>query len=170
MNHDEDDDARELFARLEAELNADRDDNVVDIDQARAQRAQQKASSGADGHRGNPDEASVYEPAPAALVDKPAPTGLGWLQRLQTEKRRPVIPAWLRSKAELQEAARWMVGHYAHTTAFHAVRLPAYAGKLLARSPLVRRASCGSSAAGRATSKGSRSARTPLPRKTPSST
>ncbi|MEY9946258.1 cell division protein FtsK [Kitasatospora sp. GAS1066B] len=135
MNHDEDDDSRELFARLEAELNADRDDNVVDIDQARAQRAQQNASSVAGGQYSNPAGDSVYEPAPAAPVDKPAPAGLGWLQRLQTEKRRPVIPAWLQSKAEFQEAARWTASHYAHSVAFHAVRLPAYAGKLVARSP-----------------------------------
>ncbi|MFF2144462.1 cell division protein FtsK [Kitasatospora sp. NPDC058190] len=136
MNHDdEDDDARELFARLEAELNADRDGSPAGLGQGGPQREQHGTEPAPAVNQGSPETDSVYEDAPAAPVDKPAPAGPGWLERVQAEKRRPVVPAWLRSKAEFQAAARWTVGHYAHTIAFHAARLPAYAGKLAVRSP-----------------------------------
>ncbi|MDH6111534.1 S-DNA-T family DNA segregation ATPase FtsK/SpoIIIE [Kitasatospora sp. MAP12-15] len=124
MNHDEDDAARELFARLEADMNTDREGPAV-----------APGKAGPRAHRNGPDEESVYETGPVAVVDGPAPTGPGWLERLRAEKRRPVIPAWLRSKAEFREAARWVVGHYAHTAAFHGFRMPNYVGKLAARAP-----------------------------------
>ncbi|TCJ34163.1 cell division protein FtsK [Parafrankia sp. BMG5.11] len=49
--------------------------------------------------------------------------------------RRPIIPSWLRSWVALRVAARWAAGHYSYTAAYHAVRLPLYAGRLAARAP-----------------------------------
>ncbi|WP_354642902.1 cell division protein FtsK [Kitasatospora camelliae] len=134
MNHGEDDEARELFARLEVELNEDRGDNVVDLGKVRSERG--GATSGtAAADSAALQEASVYEGGPLPMVDGPQPAGPGLLDRVRSEKRRPVFPAWLRSRAEFRAAAGWTVGHYAHTAAFHAVRLPSYTGRLLIRSP-----------------------------------
>ncbi|MFI9269797.1 cell division protein FtsK [Kitasatospora sp. NPDC052896] len=116
MNHEEDDAARELFARLEAEMNTDPDGRDV-ADAAPV------------------DDASVYENGPVVPVDGPTPAGPGLLERIRAEKRRPVLPVWLRSRTELRDAVNWLAGHYAHTTAFHAVRLPSYLGTLTARAP-----------------------------------
>ena len=51
-------------------------------------------------------------------------------------KRRPVIAPWLRSRTEFTQTARWAVDHAGHVTAYHAVRLPVYAGTLALRSPV----------------------------------
>lgn len=48
---------------------------------------------------------------------------------------RPVLPPWVRSRTELASASRWAASYAGHTTAYHAVRSPAYAGRLVARSP-----------------------------------
>lgn len=50
-------------------------------------------------------------------------------------ERREVIPAWMRSRAELVDRARFYVRNAAHTGAYHAVRVPLYAGKLSAHAP-----------------------------------
>lgn len=51
-------------------------------------------------------------------------------------QRRPVVAPWMTDRQERAAVARWMVGHVAHHTAYHSVRLPLYGGKLLVRSPL----------------------------------
>ena len=50
-------------------------------------------------------------------------------------QRREVVPAWLRDRETATAAARWAAQHCAHTSAFHAVRLPVYFARLLALSP-----------------------------------
>ncbi|WP_433210997.1 cell division protein FtsK [Dactylosporangium sp. CS-047395] len=70
------------------------------------------------------------------LVDSPAaqrPTTLATTAR--RGERRPVIPSWLRSRAELAYTVRWSLGYTGHVSAYHAVRLPKYAGKLAIRAP-----------------------------------
>lgn len=57
------------------------------------------------------------------------------LDMFRTAERRPIIPAWAKSKAEFIAATRWVVGHYAHVTGYHAVRSPKYAAKLAFRAP-----------------------------------
>src|SRR6266545_150088 len=69
---------------------------------------------------------------PVNLPDEPGRYVVPW-QR-DTE-RRAVVPVWLRDKAEAKTAARWAAGYAGHHVAFHAVRVPKYAGTLLARSP-----------------------------------
>src|SRR5262249_30876377 len=48
---------------------------------------------------------------------------------------RPVLPPWLRDRAQFGATLRWWSAYSGHTVAFHAVRLPLYAGRLLAASP-----------------------------------
>ncbi|BFV58724.1 FtsK/SpoIIIE domain-containing protein [Kitasatospora sp. CMC57] len=117
----------ELFARLEADLTADFPAiaaDVVDLDKARNLR---RATENGD----DPDGLSVY-------VDTPAPKTDALASRWATAraaKRRPIIPAWAKSKLELAAAAKWAAGHAGHTLGYHAVRSPLYAAKLAARSP-----------------------------------
>ncbi|WP_033239576.1 cell division protein FtsK [Streptomyces albidoflavus] len=122
MNHDEND---ELFQRLEAEMTGppdagppDESGRVVDLDKARRVRAESADESG------------------RRLVDSsPAPVGPGYLGRLRTARRRPVLPAWARSGAEMRTAAKWLGTHYGHTTAYHLVRTPVYAARLAFQAP-----------------------------------
>lgn len=48
---------------------------------------------------------------------------------------RPILPPWLRHRAELRSAATWAIAHIAHLVAFHAVRLPKYGARLAIYSP-----------------------------------
>jgi DNA segregation ATPase FtsK/SpoIIIE, S-DNA-T family len=68
----------------------------------------------------------------AAEAQRPARPGLAGLRAAQ---RRPIFPAWLRSRAELAALARWAAGYVAHTSAYHLTRGPAYLGRLAARAP-----------------------------------
>lgn len=72
---------------------------------------------------------------PAAAVDTPATDGSTWLDRLRTQDRQPIIPPYLRSRAEAKQAATWVGKHYAHKTGYHAARSPLYALRLAVRSP-----------------------------------
>ncbi len=65
-------------------------------------------------------------------AQRPARPGLSGLRAAQ---RRPILPAWLRSRAELGEACRWALGFAAHTSGYHLARGPVYAGRLAARAP-----------------------------------
>ncbi|GAA1546799.1 FtsK/SpoIIIE domain-containing protein [Dactylosporangium maewongense] len=51
-------------------------------------------------------------------------------------ERRPVVPSWLRSRAELAYTLRWSAGYVGHVAAYHALRLPKYALKLVFRAPV----------------------------------
>ena len=115
----------ELFARLAAEMAAD-GGAVVDLDKARTER------------RTTIPEQGDGEDGPSVYVDAPAPKTDAIAERWATAKaakRRPIIPAWARSKAELATGARWLGEHVAHTAGYHAVRSPLYAAKLAARAP-----------------------------------
>jgi S-DNA-T family DNA segregation ATPase FtsK/SpoIIIE len=48
---------------------------------------------------------------------------------------RPVLPAWAKTREGRKAAARWWLGVQRHRVAFHGVRLPSYAGKILYRAP-----------------------------------
>ncbi len=153
MKHpDGDDNERDLFARLEADMAADFGGDVVDLGKPRAAResadAKPPASGGpiadrsADSNRRTVSDGSGPRAADAsgdgsgaALVDSaPAPRTVG-LGRLKDAKRRQVLPGWLRSRTELGATARWAAGYVGHVAAFHAVRSPLYAGTLVLRAP-----------------------------------
>ncbi|MDH6132858.1 S-DNA-T family DNA segregation ATPase FtsK/SpoIIIE [Kitasatospora sp. MAA4] len=126
----------DLFARLEADLNndvptdtpPDSGASVVDLEKARTDRTLHAVDTG-----GNDSEAG-----PSVYVDAPAPKTDAISERWATAraaKRRPIIPAWARSKTELLTGASWLGEHVAHTAGYHAVRSPLYGAKLAARAP-----------------------------------
>ncbi|WP_455362594.1 cell division protein FtsK [Streptomyces sp. SYSU K21746] len=138
------DDENEFFNRLEAEISADSDANVVDLESARAARFESadptpgpSADSAAAGSGGSgPDRSADSDDAEsAAMVDGPAPTGPGLMDKVRGGKRREVIPPWARSKPEFLDALGWLGGYAWHTTAYHAVRLPWYSVRLAFQAP-----------------------------------
>ncbi|GAB7041055.1 MULTISPECIES: cell division protein FtsK [Catenuloplanes] len=54
---------------------------------------------------------------------------------LRATKRRPIIPAWARSRTELMIQVRWVVAYYTHVSLYHLTRSPKYAAKLVIRAP-----------------------------------
>jgi S-DNA-T family DNA segregation ATPase FtsK/SpoIIIE len=48
---------------------------------------------------------------------------------------RPILPSWVRNREERRAAVRWAATHTTHTAAFHAVRSPKYAGRLVVAAP-----------------------------------
>ncbi|WKK21672.1 cell division protein FtsK [Streptomyces olivoreticuli] len=140
MNHaDHADDENELFNRLEAELGTETGSGVVDLDKARAARAEQPAAPEQEQVQEEPadSEATEEDGTGPVLVDRAAPvvSGPGLLERVRDSKRLDVIPAWAKSRAEFADAVGWLAGHVGHTVAFHAVRSPVYAVKLAGRAP-----------------------------------
>ncbi|MFI9269812.1 FtsK/SpoIIIE domain-containing protein [Kitasatospora sp. NPDC052896] len=139
MNHEEHEPNEDLFARLEADMAADVPADaepdgptggaaVVDLDKARTERRPDTAPAPGDDPDGGP---SVY-------VDAPAPKGDVLADRwvtMRAARRRPIIPAWAKSKAELVTGARWLGEHVAHTIGYHAVRSPLYGARLAVRAP-----------------------------------
>jgi S-DNA-T family DNA segregation ATPase FtsK/SpoIIIE len=93
---------------------------VVDLDAERARR---------DGT--TPDESGPALVDSAQAQRTPRITVAG----LRAGQRRPIVPAWLRSRQELRDNARWAAGHLGHTAAYHATRTPKYAARLATRSP-----------------------------------
>ncbi|MFF4524186.1 cell division protein FtsK [Streptomyces bluensis] len=102
---------------------ADSGADVVDLGKARSAR------DGSAGRSTRPEAARL-------IVDQPtAPAGPGYLGRLLAAKRRPVVPEWLKSTAELKTAAGWVARHYAHTAGYHALRAPVYVARLALQAP-----------------------------------
>lgn len=67
----------------------------------------------------------------AGLVDDPGQRG----PVVRSTQRRALFAPWLRSWQAFTTTAKWAAGYAAHTTAYHLLRLPKYAGKLMLRSP-----------------------------------
>lgn len=161
--HNDNNNERDLFARLEADLAADFGSAVVDLDKARAAR-----DTSADTGPAAPDSGSVESSDATAdrsadsrtvrtpdgsadsrpdsvpdasgtgrpkLADSPAVSGPGYLERVRGAKRIPVVPVWLSSGKEFADASKWVGGHLWHTVWFHAFRSPLYVGKLALRTP-----------------------------------
>ncbi|MFI1360796.1 cell division protein FtsK [Streptomyces sp. NPDC020898] len=141
MKHPDDD--NELFNRLEAEMSTDPGGEVVDLDKARSARigsADPTARPDADPSADSDTSRSGVESAdPTARVTVDLPTakaaGPGYLGRLLAAQRRPVVPLWLKSVAELKTAAAWVARHYAHSVGYHALRSPVYAARLTLQAP-----------------------------------
>ncbi|MET8667484.1 cell division protein FtsK [Streptomyces tendae] len=137
------DDENELFNRLEADMAADSHGEVVDLDKARSARAESadpatrpSADRSPDSRAGGSGSESA-DPTTDVLVDSPTlkAAGPGYLGRLAAAQRRPVVPAWLRSLAELKTASAWVARHYAHAAGYHALRTPVYAARLALQAP-----------------------------------
>ncbi|WP_158842915.1 FtsK/SpoIIIE domain-containing protein [Saccharothrix deserti] len=69
------------------------------------------------------------------MVDQPDFAVRPVWERLRGQQRRPLVASWLRSWEEFNATAVWVCRHYAHTAAFHLLRSPLYALRLLARAP-----------------------------------
>ena len=123
MNHD---DEHELFQRLEADMATPDTGNVFDLDKHR-----KTTTTPTD----VPDRDTDDRAADVPMVDGPEPSGPGLMDRVRGAQRRRVLPAWVTSKPEFADAAGWLLGHTAHATAYHAVRLPYYAAVLGLRAP-----------------------------------
>lgn len=79
-----------------------------------------------------PDGAPVAVDPPRMRRDRSLPARM---VAAGSAARRPILAPWLRSTTELIAVLRWAMAHVAHTSLFHAVRIPLYAGRLAARSP-----------------------------------
>ncbi|MBO4205284.1 FtsK/SpoIIIE domain-containing protein [Micromonospora echinofusca] len=130
MTSNNDPDDRFDWHAAEADLTTP-DADVVDLDAARAARHHDDTDP-------TTDTVDLDGPAGRVLVDSPdAQRSPRFdLGSLRAGERRPILPAWIRSRAELCDAMRWAVGHLLHTTGYHAVRVPKYAGRLALRSPV----------------------------------
>ena len=148
MNHPMDDGSeRDLFARLEADLNAPDDDphggDVVDLDKARAAR---------DGDTTTAPDSPAAAPADAApsvfMLAEPdddtedgAPVMVDTATSgtvpadAQPERRAPVLPAWATDRATFKAATARAVNNAAYATGFHAARTPLYTARIAVRSP-----------------------------------
>ncbi|WP_432980449.1 cell division protein FtsK [Dactylosporangium sp. CA-233914] len=73
-------------------------------------------------------------PTPVDPPDALAPNRWS-VAALRTAKRRPIVPAWARSKTELMTQAQWVVSFYTHAALYHLTRLPKYTMKLFFRAP-----------------------------------
>ena len=83
----------------------------------------------------DPDLAAAEEgrvPVDSSAAQRSPRPGLAGLRAAE---RRPILPAWLRSRAELGQACRWAASFAAHISAYHLTRTPTYAGRLAARAP-----------------------------------
>ncbi|MFF1536090.1 cell division protein FtsK [[Kitasatospora] papulosa] len=139
MNHD---DESELFNRLEADMNTptapDSVGEVVDLDKARSARTESAdplADQSADSAPARFGDGSG-DPDQPVMVDGQAEVGPGFMGRIIGAKRRAIVPAWLRSTAELRTATRWAAGHYGHLAGYHALRSPYYAARLTFQAPV----------------------------------
>lgn len=96
--------------------------NVVDLDAARAARDTSDPED-------NPGGSVLVDSADAQKSPRFT------LDGLRAGTRRPVLPAWSRSRDELRDALRWAAGHTGHVAAYHLLRTPLYAGRLAFRAP-----------------------------------
>ncbi|MFE2812630.1 cell division protein FtsK [Streptomyces nigra] len=70
-------------------------------------------------------------PAPPVPVDNPKLPAPGVVD----EKRKPILPAWLRDRTEFAAAAKHTAGRLGYAAAYHGVRLPWYGLQLATMSP-----------------------------------
>lgn len=93
---------------------------------------------------GEVDAESIYEPTEVVTdqpVDRPdedddePATVYATITGRTDLRRRPILPAWARSRRDLEAAARWWAGHITYTAGYHASRSPKYAAKTLWWAP-----------------------------------
>jgi S-DNA-T family DNA segregation ATPase FtsK/SpoIIIE len=81
------------------------------------------------------DDEDAEEVRHPIAVDPPEPAKAPWWQTTRDAKIRPFLPTWARSRQELTDRVKWLALYAGHTTAYHLLRTPVYAGILLVRSP-----------------------------------
>lgn len=95
---------------------------VVDLDAERARR---------DGT--HPDDQATEVLVDTIAAQRPGPVTLAGLRAAQ---RRPIVPAWLRSRSQARDTTLWAIGYTTHTAVYHLTRVPKYAGRLALRAPV----------------------------------
>ncbi|MGR6923069.1 cell division protein FtsK [[Actinomadura] parvosata] len=81
------------------------------------------------------DDGEVLE---GEVVDRPyAPEPENYLTQLAERRagRSPLVPLWLKSRADALAVLKWQAEHSGYVLAYHTLRTPKYAARLLARSP-----------------------------------
>lgn len=118
---------------------ADRPDSseVVELDKARAERSRRTAPDGEDqaDEDAFPDRETVEDAATSvgAPVD---PAEEIPASRLKPGQRKPIVPAWARSRADLYVTARRAAKDTAYVAGYHATRTPKYAAKAVVWAPV----------------------------------
>jgi S-DNA-T family DNA segregation ATPase FtsK/SpoIIIE len=119
------DDGRFDWQAAEADLTtAGPDAEVVNLDAARAARTTTAGPAAEDGGPVRVDSPDAQR-SPRFTLDG-----------VRVGERRPILPAWLRSRDELRDVLRWAVGHVLHTSGYHTVRVPKYVARLALRAPV----------------------------------
>jgi DNA segregation ATPase FtsK/SpoIIIE, S-DNA-T family len=106
----------------------------VSTDADTAQRVSQPAEQAVHGS----DELGQGDgPGEVVMVDpEPAPrTIYATALSVRAADRRPIVPAWMRNRAEARALLTWLARYGAHVSAYHLTRLPLYAVRLARWSP-----------------------------------
>jgi len=118
--------------------------DVVDLNAARQRRDKPPAGAGDDADDTGPDTTSTPGPVgddtdndgPVLVDSVAAQRRLRFtLASIRDAERRPIVPGWLRSRAELVGNLAWAAGLAGHSVAYHTIRLPKYGAKVLWRAP-----------------------------------
>ncbi|MBT2507077.1 cell division protein FtsK [Streptomyces sp. ISL-98] len=110
-------------------MDADSGGSVLDFGKGRRSRPRPTESA-------DSSAAESGDPGDALMVDRPGgPSGPGLMDRVLGSKRRPVIPAWARSRTEFKAAGKGVAAYAWHVAAYHAVRTPWYALRLTLQVP-----------------------------------
>lgn len=134
MKHDDQEDngdeEQALFARFEALLNPD--PTTAPRPDSEERRSHPNRPTGSpDSSRGE-----SADPTQPVMVDRPGdPTGPGLMSRVLGAKRRPVVPAWAKSRTEFKSAGKGVAAYAWHVSAYHAVRTPWYTLRLALQAP-----------------------------------
>lgn len=84
-------------------------------------------------------DVAVLEPERVEVVpvDRPEPPAAGWrAERTARLAAAPaIVPAWLRSRAQLADSAVFAARWYGHVWGYHGLRAPVYATRLWIRAP-----------------------------------
>ncbi|MBN6058301.1 cell division protein FtsK, partial [Nonomuraea sp. RK-328] len=84
------------------------------------------------------DEGDGVLEGTVVLVDQPhqpEPTDLLAELAARRQERQPLIPVWLRSRADALQVLKWQAEHTGYVLAYHSLRAPKYVARLAARSP-----------------------------------
>ncbi|WP_163507679.1 cell division protein FtsK [Fodinicola acaciae] len=76
---------------------------------------------------------------PVDPPDEPVHVGSRWAGRkwrARARTRRPIIPPWLLSRADLAAAVRWAIKDMLYLAGYHAVRIPKYVAKIAVYAPV----------------------------------
>jgi S-DNA-T family DNA segregation ATPase FtsK/SpoIIIE len=115
---------------------------VVDLGAARIRRDDPPDGppAGPDGEPEADDAESltVDADAPGEPVDPPDEPAVlpAVLAGRSAEPRRPIVPEWVRSRAQLRAVALWVLRYAGYVAGYHATRLPKYATKTALWAPV----------------------------------